>query len=173
MARTSADPGWAETTVRWLRTNHPSYVPHLSKRPANEVLLRALKTMRWHRHEMATFAEAKWTQHLTSESEDWTMRKHADLVKFLEEGGYSALVEKAKEKAMKRAGVTAATKEVLTVTDPATGKTEEIAMDFEEEIEEKLAQEDHAPRSQLSPKHELDEIVASAALASDPRFGVW
>lgn len=173
-ATASTEPGWAETSVRWLRTNHPEYVPSVSKRPAATLLVRALKLMKYNRHAMATFSQEAWDNYLTSSVTDWRSGSHARMVEFLKEGRHEAAVEKTKrETAVREKSMTKAASEAVKVMVPG-GVAEEfdIEMDDLDEIEEALVK-DHAPRSQLSPKHELDEIVASAALISDPRYGVW
>lgn len=164
--KATVDPGWAETSVRWLRANYISYVPAVSKLPADVVLLKALKKMLWRRVQMASFGTDRWIEYISNESLRWSWKNHTDMVKFLQEGGHGAAEARAKEKLSKRAEARA----LKAKADPET-ETDTTALDFDE-LENSLAK-DNEPRSQLSPSHELEEIIADAALASDPRFGVW
>lgn len=162
MSGATVEPGWAETSIRWLRSNYPAYAPATSRKPASDVLTICLKRMQYLRHGMATFTDAKWAQHLANESETWGSRDHSRMVAFLKAGGHEALVRVAKEKAAV---------EPLSVVDPTTGEVERVTLDFDD-VEEEIARE-RAPRSQLSPQHELEEIVAEEVLKADPRLGAW
>ena len=155
---TTSDPDWSETSVRWLRAKYPEFVPAVSKRSAHIVLGEALVKMGYLRHEMvdkAKFSESKLKSALMQRATEWKKPYHDSLVKFLTEGGYAALSGTKKS------------------TPSFTMESVDIALDIDdtEVIEEAEAQ--LAPKSQVSPAHELEEILAEVALVSDERYGAW
>lgn len=152
----SVAPAWAETSVRWLRSHHPELTPASSSKTFVELLGRALVKMKYFYKEMAEarkFTYAKWQSSVMQMPEGWTKANHEKMVKFLEAGGYIESVT------------------VATVGPDGSITHEEVAIEMDE-LEDMI---DHlpAPKAQLSPEHELEEVVAAAVLESDPRHGVW
>ena len=167
--RVSVAPPWAESTVRWLRTNQPLLLSGLSHWAFDAQLIRALKKCKFRYLEMVDqrkFSETSWETHLvhlaTLDGEaKWGKPQHDQLVKFLKDGGYKKEVA-VHEKVMV-GGVDSDGLPVL---------LEEIALEVED-LDEAIKADPGVMRPQLSPKHDLEEAVAEVMRTSDSRFGVW
>ena len=162
IASTKTAPVWAETSVRWLRTHRPEWVPAASRKTFVAQLSDALVGMSYFRDEMMDkrkFSLKKWKETLLQQVEEWTKPRHEGMVKFIQEGGYMAL--KALDEKVK-----------IAVTDEfdTKGDTE---LDIEMVELEDAIEAPPAKRSQISPKHELEEILANASMQADPRYGAW
>lgn len=151
---------WAETSVRWLMDKRPELAGGRAKSPWLDRLHNSLVRMGWKEvgyvgrdgHTREEYGEL-----MQSLSMVWSKEYHDQMVAFLAAGGYAA---------EDRAWRTASSKaETVAVAD---GESIALEMDEMDEIEDSLR-----PRSQLSPDHELAEIVAEASAMADPRYKVW
>ena len=169
-------PGWAETTVRFLRDRHPYLLPIGFKgSPFTEQLFNALVLAKYHYFEMvdrSRFAIPRWEEALrtmvthdpTVAYSGWTKEKHNLFVNFFGKGGYRFMVEsESKKKA-------AALEKIIVATD--AGELREIELEMEELVDVMSSVKDFK-RPELSPAHQLEEEVAGAVLRVDSRFGVW
>lgn len=160
----SASPNWAETTVRTLRSYHPGLTPGASVRSFNTLLFEALVRAKYLYAEMvegSAFNEKKWKASIEQASGEWTRPHHDRFLKFLKNGGYSV------------ATVTVATAKLKKSAPKISGiKADFIIPDELDAVEAAVVAATGKP-SQLSPKHELEEILETAALKDDPRYGGW
>jgi hypothetical protein len=151
----SASPGWAETSVRWLRTNRPEFVIGSTAKPFDQLLDLALWRMKFIRREKMDqegWGKEIWRSRLTEMSRSWVEANHRSMVRFLDEGGYHAPET-----------------EKVVIDHGGIIETLELEMDeLDEVVEQKVS-----PPSQLSPDHELREIIEAEQLKADPRQGVW
>lgn len=169
----TVEPSWADTSVRWLRTHHPEYVPASSKRTWAQQLSGALSKMCYHRPAKGTF-DADGTRPYEpyepsaaklEASGNWTKFEHAQMVTFLTEGGYRGMRGRERE----------ANEEVKSPVEAVTvynadGTIEEVHLEMDAESEG--AGHGQARRGKSTPRDaaaELDEIV----LEQDPRLGAW
>ena len=144
---------WAGTSVRILRSKHPAYIPATSKKSFSALLTTALIKMKYfhfERVEKNGFSDTSWQMYVAKEVSAWNGSRHDEMVKFLERGGYPALIEGAR---------TVGTSKM----SGKNGKAEDI-----DDIEETLK-----PASQVSPTHELEDILADAVMRADTRYGSW
>lgn len=159
---TSMAPDWAETTVRWLRTNYPTHVTVSSSLTFSVQMGRALKRMNYLRRELIDdrgFSESKLASSLDQYANEWSEARHKKLVSWLKKGGYSPPVGGLEKLS-------------VAVTD-ASGKVvgvETLGLDGDDidSLVDALP-----PKAQMSPSHELEEILAEVELTTDSRFGVW
>lgn len=162
----SISPDWAETTVRWLRSKHPVYVPAGSTLTFNAQLFRALKKMRYLEYEMVEkrgFSPKRHLSTIEQSANEWTQPKHISLTKFLDAGGYVGLVAKAARSSSDKVKV------AKTELDGSVAYE-----DLDLEVDELEAEvEKTPPKAQLSPTRELAEVLADASLVTDPRYGAW
>lgn len=156
---TTVTPRWAETSVRWLRTHAPAYVHATSKKTFTQQLFDALIVLKYYETEMFGFPVEDRKRYLGNMVDNWNAASHSSLVKYINERKHllprKAAMITPKEAAEADAFVAAG------------------GVVIEDEIEKLEDAGMVKPRSQLSPRHELEEIVAEAALKQDPRFGVW
>jgi hypothetical protein len=156
MSTASSSPAWAETSVRWLLSHHTHYVGVSAGKPFTERLHKALLRMSWMEWELVHelgMSKKEHSRHIMESIGSWDEVSHKEMVKFIETGGYEA----------KSKG--AVTVEVHAKDGSISHEKLEIELDA---IVEGLR-----PASQLSPDHELDEILASESLKTDPRYGAW
>ena len=156
----SASPGYAETSVRWLRSHYAIFVPTTSTRSFHAVLADALIRMKFRHEDMVKrrhFPDSKWRSSLKQLAAEWGKTHHDQMVMFLHAVGLPPKKGDA-EKVM------------IPVTDAAGKVIDHETLELElDELEAATP----GPKSQLSPDHELDEVVADAAKKADMRFGVW
>lgn len=152
-----ASPGWADTTVRWLRTNHPEYVVHSSRKSFKDQLAGALVKMCLSLKPGDSATSKVYIGRMKDLAGKWEEADFISMKEFLASGGYSGMI----------ATLAAATDKfkVVVGTKADSCIVDEFGIEFEE-IEQQVS-----PKSQVSPYHELEEIVNSAVLAQDPRYG--
>ena len=152
---------WAESTVRWLKEHYPEYyIGHAgSDMTWPERLAAALIRMSWREVELVKrrglFKEA-YVAKIREAVTDWNKSKHDEVVAFLDSGGYEAEAVMLDDELFTVAG-----------TD---GSVENIALEMDEVVK---AVSGLAPKAEMSPDHELEEIVADAAKQADARYGAW
>lgn len=149
---------WAESTVRWLKERHPEYYClGGATKTWPEKLVAALSRMSWREVELVKkgglFKEA-YIAKIREAVSTWNKERHDEVVEFLRLGGYEA--EEAKLPG-----------EVFTVSED---ESESIALEPDEMNEAVLGL---SPKAEMSPDHELEEIVAVAAKQADARYGAW
>ena len=141
-----------------------AYTPATSMRTFAELLYNAMVKMKFLYAEMVDkkkFSEHGWKNHLENLAADWRKADHNLLTVFITEGSYESLKEKVMGKGLGMG------KESLKISTPGG----EIELDLED-VEAEVVKAKVA-RSQLSPKHELEEILTEVAWKADPRYGVW
>ena len=149
---------WAESTVRWLNEHHPGYLHHASSRTWPEKLVSALVRMSWQEVELVKkrgLVKEAYVSKIRETVTGWSRAEHENVMKFIAKGGYEAEAAMLDE-------------EVFTVIS-ADG-TEGIALEMDEVYD---AVSDLSPKAEMSPDHELEEIVATATKQTDPRYGAW
>lgn len=149
---------YSDTSVRWLRTNYHVYAAATSIKSFPVLLETALWKMKFAYEYVAngSWDKERWRKHLKELSKMWNRKLHLEMVAFLAAGGYKE--ERAPT-------------EKVVVSSPDGREVSIILMDEMDEGAEEVL--NLMPPSQLSPKHELEEIVADAALAADQRYGAW
>ena len=142
---------YSDTSVRWLREKFPIYVAGASHRSFPDQLSDALWKMKFDYVHVVegTCTKETWRAMLRTMSLEWTRKGHLEMVAFLEAGGYKE---------------THSPSETVMVSGPDGDEFIDILMEEVDMLR---------PPSQMSPQHELEEIVADAALAADPRLGAW
>lgn len=125
-----------------------------------ELALWRMNYLRQLRVDEGSWTKTDWRASLKEEAINWNQTDHVAMVAFLKAGGYAPAV---------------VPKDAILV-DPITGESIELEMPVEaidavdfDGLEAALP----PPPSQLSPDHELEEIVQAAALSADPRLGSW
>lgn len=166
---TSTAPDWAETSVRWLQTNHPIYLSSRAKDFPSR-LSAALHKMGYGSFTFGPGATrrstaAEYRAALTKLARTWGRYDHESMVKFLDEGGYEG------EKERRAAELAAASEAVVKV--PVTDASGKVVSEETLEIELDELEAGLKPPSQRSPDHELEEIIQEAQIQGDPRYGVW
>lgn len=145
-----------ESSVRWLKENHPEYTGGGTHWPTR--LASSLIKMSWREVELVKgrglFKEA-YVAKIREAVTDWNKSKHDEMVSFIDRGGYAA--EDA-----------ALTGEVFTVI--SEDESESIALEMDE-VDDAVSS--LSPKAEMSPDHELEEIVADAAKQADARYGAW
>jgi hypothetical protein len=102
---TSAEPHWAETTVRWLRSKRPEYVRTSVSEPAVHQLGRALSRMSWQKLDAddSGLTQKEYQDQCDEAARIWVKADHDELVKWLGLGGYAA-EKKRRDDAIKEMG---------------------------------------------------------------------
>lgn len=174
----SAAPGWEETSVRWLRTHHPRWVPATSRRPFNELLHRALMNMHFKK---AVALESGWSQkeyegRVRGLTDNWQPSDHEGMVNFLDRGGYTAPevpVATAAEEAKFRVGLPDGTVDEFTIEGAEEVEQEDSFIDDDDNGPGPLVDRIKAAAGRRAAQKDLDEAVAAELAAQDPRFGAW
>ena len=167
----SSSPMWAETSVRWLRTNHIEYVAASSKLPFPQQLAAALRRMAWRQFELVTtdgLSMREYANEITAASGGWREDDHKGMVDFIARGGYAALVATAE--------LDAGTVDVAVIDDSGEIVGREamgIVMDEINETDLEQLEQEMAPHSQPAPEHELQDFLEQTSLKEDDRFGAW
>ena len=146
----SAAPAWSESTLQWIKENHPAYLG--ARGTANQKLKSALFKAGFllaeSRHDIKR-QEAE----LRAAVEHWDSRKHFEFVQWMAAGGY-----KAPPPAPRHPPPI-----VYSVVNPdGTEEREEISLEMPEAEEEPKAR----PQS-------LEEVVAAVEFDGDDRYGAW
>ena len=155
-----AAPSWISTSLRYLQTKHPSFFN--AGRGAATVdgqLHRALMKMKFRWVELVhcsdeptKTAEQAWQQTLFRQVQVWDEECHRQMREFLDEGGHSAEMTKAKAVPKKAP--------LDSPTDVSDKELEKVVRDLR-------------PPSSHSPEQELEEAVQLEQLQRDPRLGAW
>jgi hypothetical protein len=159
-----------------MRTKHPLSVPRTSTLPFDQLLCKCLVFVNYLRFEMIDergFSEDSWKSHLVNMAVTspaganvWGKPQHDRLTKFMNAGGYDALKAKKGDPMKEKVMVGALD------ADGAPVGLETIELELDE-LGESIDTDPELRRPQLSPRHELEEVVADGVLRLDPRFGVW
>lgn len=115
--------------------------------------------------EKRKFSETKWKSSVGQLASEWTEHNHTKLLKYLETGGYKPSSKEVKAPVHPERFLI-----------PTSSGIEEIEMELDEsDIEEVeiAASVMSGKKSQLSPKHEMQEILDAAEKQADPRYGAW
>ena len=164
---TTALPDWSESTVRVLRLMGKA--PRTSARCSADLLTRALVKNKYLYASMVDerkFSETAWRRSLEQVASEWTEQHHNRLIKYLDAGGYTAPDSKGSKAPVH-------SEKILI---PTAHGFEELEMELDEsDIEEVeiAASITSGKKSQLSPKHEMQEILDAAEKQFDPRYGAW
>lgn len=133
-----------------------------SRRPAAALLLKALTTIKFRRHELNTFSDANWLRHLGRVSEDWSRSHHEELARFIRAGDHEALATGedalviSEEAERAKAIIKKAADKLTGLRATAVYMDELAALDA---LEQEVALEGKEPRSQSSQEGELDEMI--------------
>lgn len=167
-------PGWQETTVRWLSTNHPEYLRTGVGRPSVDRLARAMLSMSY-RGKPASAPGFDWELELKGASaaatsatykalaEEWSETDHHEMVNWLALGGYSA---------WKSALTPTTPTETFRVLDMDGNVMEEIVLEGGEENDPTLPPLQAEPAKTASDE-ELESLMAEAEFKEDTRHGTW
>lgn len=150
----SVEPSWAETSVRWLRSNTSITCSPGKSFPLQ--LIACLRKIGYLAPGHDTFSSGEYLDILNSLVRSWSHGDHTDLVEFVQG---SVMHPKAVPFDKKEDLVGAATPnpdKVQNDTDPLDRLTRNNNMS-----------------SKASKEPELDEIVSALALQADPRYGRW
>ena len=144
----------AEKTLAWVFENFPVYASGSAvSRTAAYRLESLLRAMCWRVSTWITIGKKsreEHTQMLKEVTKAWTPALHEEVVTYLMSGGFMSETE--------------------------TAAVEESTRDKEDrmnDVLETLEIENLTPRAQLSPEHELEEIVAEAERQLNPMYKSW
>lgn len=153
---TSAEPHWAETTMRWLRSKRPEYVRTAMSESAVHQLGRALSRMSWGKLDAddRSCTQREYQDECDEAAKLWTKADHDDLVKWIGLGGYAA-EKKARDDAIK---------------SMTTNEDDHVALATTPEQVAQAVGKLKAPQIEIT----LDDIAADAERETlNPDYGSW
>jgi hypothetical protein len=151
----SAAPGWAETTVRWLRQQHPAYCTSSSGKGAAWTLKQALMRMSFSKVEAdkQLLDSKEYQAHTQATANAWSKADHLNLIDWLERGGHT------EDKRLREA-------EKATLKEIAADEDDHVASeeDFLESVDRMIK-----PRQE----QDLADVLNAQERDSNPDSGGW
>ena len=145
----SAAPAWSESTLQWIRENHPVY---LGARGTLDNKLKAALFKAGYMLDVAKHDIKRQDKLLGGLISRWDANKHAAFVKWVAAGGYKA----------PPAAATPALPTVAVASSDGSTETLEITLE--------MPKGDEKPKGRVQ---NLEDVVAAVEFDGDDRYGAW